>query len=175
MNLFYGGNEFGEAYHAAAFIASVDGGTIELRGKESSWLKTCEFLNEIRKDSCKIVPNKGNSTANPIGYSADEFLKRKFENLPKIVENRISSLLSCSGDIAARAANFASSEPSCFLWIRHGSKFESRRDMSRIAYNQLLCVLEEAGIRPIVVGSSASYLDSEGPTNLINFTLHDKN
>ncbi len=167
MHLFYGGPEFGETYHAAAFVAVSDANTVEVHGNAKPWQSACDFLNAVRANSASLVPNGNQSTAERIGCSADEFLRRRHENLPAIVAKAISPLLANVNVIRETSRPFFSNRPSCFLWTRH-VKYKSDRNLTGLAFGQLLAVLQEVGIRPIVIGSATPYVSSTR-RNLVDF------
>src|SRR5205085_979018 len=88
-----------------------------------------------------------------------------------LVANKIAPLLredALPQLIKDRAEPLLSSHPSCFLWIRFGSRYQPWRDLTEFACGQLMSALKHAGIRPILIGSPAAYL-SKARDNLIGF------
>lgn len=163
-----GNREFGELFHAAAFIAIDGSHKVAIRGSEKDWKKTEEFLNSISAGSCRIR-NQGDKKQIPsITRSADVFLKRMHESLPDVVAGSILPKLEVTDQIRERAKKLEIEDNSCLLWIRHGSQYQPERDLPFIAYKQLLGVLIEARYKPILIGAEAPYA-TKGCQNLVRF------
>ena len=70
--------------------------------------------------------------------------------------------------IRERARELEIEEESCLLWIRHDSEYQPERDLPQAAFKQILDVLDERRIRPILIGAEAPYA-AETKRNLIQF------
>ncbi|MCG8599011.1 MAG: hypothetical protein MI807_02615, partial [Verrucomicrobiales bacterium] len=145
MKIFYGETregdpEFGESYHAAAFLAASADHKVEIVGNEDNWSLASEFLNQIREGSTTIIGKGARSDGESIGMSADRFLKLKNSNLPGLVADKIATLLTVTDDVKRVSKRFYSEKPSCFLWTRHG-KYQPERNLTGFAFHQLIEVL----------------------------------
>ena len=98
-----GKREFGELFHAAAFVAIDESHKVAIRGSEEDWKKTSEFLNSIRDGSCRVRSQNDKKWLQSITHSADVFLKRMHENLPDVVANSILPKLVVTKQIRERA------------------------------------------------------------------------
>lgn len=164
-----GGDEFGEIYHAAAWVSAADDHHVEIEGNESERSKWMAFLDDIRKDSAHILKK---SKASDPGVTADWFAEHKFDNMPKTVEDKWRPLLEDHERIkkvADKLGRFEADKemPSCLLWVRH-RKYKPERNLTSLACEQLKSILMEAGVRPIMVGAKPPYEVSDEP-NLIEF------
>lgn len=169
QSIHIGDEEFGEIYHAAAWVAVSDGHSVDVIGDETKWRNSANFLNHIKEGAAKISLNIPKETSGP-GSTADWFNNHKHDRLPQIVSEKIGNLIDnvvTHGRIDDLTEKFKSTEPSCFLWVRHG-KYKPERNLTAHAFEQLKCILSEAGIRPILIGSSAPYA-IKGDGNLIEF------
>lgn len=165
MRVFIGGKEFGDIYHAAALVAISPDHSVEIRGDSSRWQGGCDFLNAVAPDSSTIVDTPTKCCR--IGASADVFYRERHRNLPNMVSEKLLSLVDDIEAIKMQASSFYSDVPSCFLWIRYGSH-DPDRNLTELAFRQLLAVLQEAHVRPILIGDSAPYICPD-PSNLVNF------
>jgi hypothetical protein len=166
MRVFFGGNEFGEVFHAAAFVAISDEHRVTIVGDDDKWQPTCEFLNKIAPGSTEISKRQSGES---IGYTANVFHKRRHANLSALVSSKLGPLLRPVPEgISDLGTTFVTQETSCFLWIRQSSSHEPKRNLNELAYGQLDCVLQKAGISPILVGDSAPFLVRDS-SNLLDF------
>ncbi len=166
--------EFGECYHAAAFLAASSAHRIKIvsRWNDDYLRLTKDFLNEVSPGSTEIVSKKPKG-ADDMGKSANYF-SANTGGLPQKIEEKLKQLLEDKDRIAQVAKHlkpFESNLSSCLLWVRHG-KYRPERNLTGLAFQQLKSILMEAGVRPIIIGSKPPYEVSDEP-NLIEFYLEE--
>src|SRR6266550_1937049 len=94
MEVFFGGPEFGDLYHAAAFVAISSEHRVTIVpnvGDNARWQPTRDFLDKISPGSTRICQHKGN--AENIGHTANVFHQQRHTNLPAMVSSKLTTLL----------------------------------------------------------------------------------
>lgn len=170
MRICFGRKEFGEIYHAAAFVAISADHRVTIRGNHNQWQPARDFLNAISPGSTNLADSTRQCPS--IGETADVFYRKRHENLPDIVSSKLLPLLNqVPQTLIERATLVQSAEVSCFFWIRYGS-YKPERNLTQLAYRQLISILQEAHIHPILIGNSTPFL-SAADNNLLDFFLRD--
>lgn len=168
--------EWGEIYHAAAFLAADPAHQIFLvTAKEKDWIEVIKFLRKFTSSPQKVLVinslSEAKARASGMAASAKRFsyLAKNRCDLHTMIRNRFQNVLELTeADCAARA-----DQPNrCLLWIRSKDNKTCWRNLNEYGFDQICGLLKNLNVEPILIGDQALFAKPTSDS-LIEFWKQD--
>lgn len=161
-------HEFGEIYHIAAYLAADPKHKAIVIGNDD-FSGYCDFLNNVSQGSTTLENKRAPGRSIAPGHTADYFARERSNAVDRRVLERLRPLLSPPSKEAINAVKrYSGLQKSCLLWVRNGT-YKPERNLTGIAFDQLLQVLGDCGYKPIIIGHKSHFVHEDEETNLVEY------